>query len=414
MHNQLKRSLTWVQGTALAIGAVVGSGILVLPAVTAQQAGPASLISWVIMSLITLPICLTLGRLATNIPNAGGIVAYARTAFGPMAGTLTGWVLLGSIPIGLPIVSLIGANYVGSILHLSNWAITGIAAIMLATSLILNFRGIKVAGWISVLTVCIIILLLILAVVGAAPYVEIGAFDPFVPNGWLSVGMAAVVIFFAFVGWEMFAHLAEEFKNPVRDIPISLILSALIISLLYLAIAFVTVGAKAYGTNEGLAPLSILVKKGFGSIAGLFTAILALLISFGAIQTNIAGFSRMIYAQAREGDFPAIFTKLHPTYKTPIVSIYSLAAVFAFVLMYNGFFKPNLEVLLKWPSVIFIVSYIIAMASALKLLSKRDIGWWMALIAFVVCVIIYLFSGWAFYYPFFLAIIGYIVSRKKL
>lgn len=80
---KLKRSISWLQGTAMAIGAVIGTGVLILPAKTAELAGPASLVSWILISVFVLPIALTLGRLAAKVPDAGGIVAYARKAFGP-------------------------------------------------------------------------------------------------------------------------------------------------------------------------------------------------------------------------------------------------------------------------------------------------------------------------------------------
>ncbi|MFC9320990.1 APC family permease [Bacillus subtilis] len=410
---KLKRSISWLQGTAMAIGAVIGTGVLILPAKTAELAGPASLVSWILISVFVLPIALTLGRLAAKVPDAGGIVAYARKAFGPSIAAITGWVLLGSIPVGVPIIALIGANYVRGTFDLSNWSVTGIAGIILASSLILNARGIKISSSVQILIVSLITLLIIIAVAGASSKVSNSEFHPFAPYGWTPVGLAGVIIFFSFVGWEMIAHLAEEFHNPSRDVPISLGLSAIIISLLYLSVSFVTVGTGSYGNEEGLAPLSILIAKGFGNIAGSLTTILALLIPFGAVHTNIAGFSRMVYAQAREGDFPKIFAKVHSKYRTPIVSLLGLASIFLVVLLYNGFSRPDLGFLIQWPSVIFIVSYMIAMASALKLLSKKDIYWWFALISLIFCTILYGFSGWASIYAPILVILGWIITSRK-
>lgn len=161
-----------------------------------------------------------------------------------------------------------------------------------------------------------------------------------------------------------------------------------------------------------MAPLSLLVAKGLGKVAGSFTAVLALLITFGAVQTNIAGFSRMIYSQARAGDFPPIFNKLHQKFQTPSRAMYGLAGVFSLVLLCNGLFNPNLGALLKWPSAIFVASYIVAMASSLKLYPKKDKFWLMAFVALVVCISIYFFSGWAMFYPVVLATIGLALSTR--
>ena len=90
----------WVQGVALTIGAVLGSGVLVLPVLAAQLAGPASLVSWLLMGLLAVPVVATIGNLASHWPEGGGIAAYALRSFGRRAGTATGWLFLGTIPIG--------------------------------------------------------------------------------------------------------------------------------------------------------------------------------------------------------------------------------------------------------------------------------------------------------------------------
>lgn len=411
MEEGLKRSIGWIQGTAMAIGSVLGSGILILPAVTAEEAGPASLISWLLMAILALPLALTLGRLAARIPSAGGIAAYADMAFGSIAGRITGWIFLGTVPIGAPIVALVGANYLGVVFHLPNLVVIGLAAFMLGLSLLLNVLGVNVSTWAQVLMVVIIAFLLIFAIAAAFPYVEPESFHPFFPHGWIPVGMASVMIFWSFVGWEMVAHLAEEFRNPSRDILLSLGLAAIIVGVLYLLLAFVTIGTRSYGMETAYAPLSILVGKGFGQIAAEATSFLALLITFGGIHTNITGFSRMVYSQAREGVFPAVFARLHPNYKTPVMALAGLSVVFSLVLIIISSFHLDLGWMIQWPSSIFLVLYMIAMASALKLLSKQDIGWWMALVSLIVCLILYPFSGWASFYPPALILLSWLAIR---
>ncbi|BCJ88521.1 hypothetical protein [Effusibacillus dendaii] len=133
---------------------------------------------------------------------------------------------------------------------------------------------------------------------------------------------------------------------------------------------------------------------------------------------NIAGFSRMVYAQAKVGDFPRIFADLHPVYKTPLAALSGLAVVFTVILTIYGLFHPNLGAMIQWPSIIFWVLYTVAMASALKLLPTRDYGWWMALVSLVVCVVLYPFSGRACLYPPALLAVGWLMAtrftRKKM
>jgi amino acid efflux transporter len=242
----LKRSLNWVQGVALSVGAVLGSGVLVLPVLAARLAGPASLVSWLLMGLLAVPLVATIGNLACHWPEAGGIATYARQAFGRKAGTATGWLFLGTFPIGGPIVALIGANYLGAYLSFTPLEILLTAAMMLALTIVLNYRGINLSGAVQLAVVGIIALILLAIILSALPQVSVGNLTPFAPHGWLQVGSAMTIIFWAFVGWEMVAPLAEEFQNPGRDIRLSLGISPIVINLFYLLLAFVIVGTGSY------------------------------------------------------------------------------------------------------------------------------------------------------------------------
>ncbi|MDA8333748.1 MAG: amino acid permease [Peptococcaceae bacterium] len=131
---ELRQSISWVQGSAMTIGAVLGSGVLVLPGTAAVLAGPASLVNWLLMGLLAIPLAMTLGRLGAAHPDAGGIASFARRAFGPGVEAVTGTLFLGTVPIGAPIVALIGANYLGRLFAAVPWQVSGLAAGMLLAS----------------------------------------------------------------------------------------------------------------------------------------------------------------------------------------------------------------------------------------------------------------------------------------
>lgn len=409
----LRKSISWLQGAALTIGAVLGSGVLVLPVATAVLAGPASLASWLLMGLLAVPLAMTLGSLGAAYPDAGGIAAYARRAFGPGAGAITGWLFLGTVPIGAPIAALIGANYIGVLFSLTPQQISLIAAVMLTFALFFNYRGINLSGKVQVGVVTTIAVILLAAVFAAFPRVEANAFVPFAPHGWFPVGVSMTLLFWAFVGWEMIVHLAEEFKNPSRDLPLSLGMSLGVIVVLYLAVAFVTVGTRAYLEPSNIAALAGMVAKGWGHWAGSITAVLGFLVCYGTIHTYVAGFSRLVYAQARQGDFPAFFARLHPRFQTPHHTLAVLAPVFFTVLLLNYWLQFNLNVLIQWPSAIFIALYIIGMAAALKLLSAKGLGRCYAMISLAMCLGVYGFTGWAGLYPVFLGALGWLSSYLR-
>lgn len=409
---ELKKTITWLQGAALTVGAVLGSGVLVLPVATAVLAGPASLVSWLLMGLLAIPMAMTLGTLGATYPDAGGIAAYARRAFGFKAGAITGWLFLGTVPIGAPIAALIGANYIGVLFSLTTGQINLIAAIMLITALFFNYRGINLSGKIQVGVVATIAVILLAAVLAAFPRVEAQAFIPFAPHGWFPVGVSMTLLFWAFVGWEMIVHLAEEFRNPSRDIPVSLGVSLGVIIVLYLAVAFVTVGTGAYLEPSNIAALAGMVAKGWGQRAGGITAVLGFLVCYGTIHTYVAGFSRLVYAQARQGDFPAFFARLHPRFQTPHHTLGVLAPIFLLVLLLNYWLRFDLNVLIQWPCAIFIALYSIGMAAALKLL-PAGLGRIYAMISLAVCFGVYGFTGWAGLYPVFLGAIGWLTIKKS-
>lgn len=410
---KLKMVLTWKEGSTLSISAVIGCGILILPALTAQQAGPASFLVWLIISLLSFPIVFVLSKLAAKIPKAGGISSYAEIAFGAKSAMITSWILMGSIPIGLPAVALSGAYYLGYIIPLSFTQLILVAAAMLYFSIFLNIQGIDLSSKISSSIVTLIIIILFIVVLCSIPHVSLSNFSPFMPYGSASVISLFPLIFFAFAGFELICPLAEEFKNPARDIPISLFLSALFITLLYLSISWVTIGTNIYNTPNSITALSALIALSFGKTTGSIIAILTILITFCSIHANIAGFSRIIFHEARDGEFPKLLATIHPKYKTPINAIFALAIAFAIVLFCFTFFIPDLNQLLKFPGSVFLFSYVISMAAGIKLLDKWSVGWYCACITFCICSLLFLSSGLICLFPVTLGFLGFCYLKIK-
>jgi amino acid efflux transporter len=412
---KFKQSISWFQGAALTIGAVLGSGVLILPVATAQLAGPAALISWGIMGILSIPLAMTLGHLGSKYPDAGGIAAYARRAFGDRIGAMTGTLFLGTVPIGGPICALIGANYLSALFSLDSFQVMLAALVMLIMAVVFNYRGIQLSGKVQVAVIGAVAIVLLAAVFSALPFVEQKAFSPFAPNGLLPIGVSMAMLFWAFVGWEMIVHLAEEFENPVRDIPLSLGVSIGIINIMYLSVAFVTIGTNAYIGPANSTALAGMIGRGWGQWAGAITGILGFLTCYGTIHTYVAGFSRLVYAQAREGDFPEYFSSLHEEFHTPYRVLMVLMPIFIVVLFITYWFRLDIGLLMQFPGSIFIALYIIGMAAAIKLLSKSGVFRYSAIAALMMCIGIYFFTGWVGLYPLGLGTVGWFAHsiRKR-
>lgn len=407
---KLKKSITWIKGAALTVGAVLGSGILVLPAIAAEMAGPASILSWILMGLFSLPMVITIGMMSSKFPNSGGLAAYARQGFGDSLGELTGILILSAMPIGMPVTALIGANYLGSIFSWSQLYIYIAAGAILVFAIILNYRGIELLGKVQVFIISVILFILILTVTFSSAHISISNFHPFISNGLLPIGQAMNLLFFAFMGWEMIGHLAEEFNNPRRDIPLSLGAGYIIVNLIYISIAFVTIGNGIYSSANSASVMIKLVSYGIGKSGQVIVALLGFIICYCTVHTYISGFSRLVYSEARDGKFPALFGKIHPKYQTPYTALLLFIPLFLVIMSISYIFSLNLKALIGIPSTTFLAVYIISMLAAAKvLLSKK--GKVCALIAAFLALIVFLFAGWSVLYPL-LIIITFVVLNK--
>ena len=369
-QNRLRKEITWLQGTAMTIGAVIGAGILVLPALAAEAAGPASLVSWVLMGLFALPMLAAIAQMSSRFPNSGGIAAYAQQAFGPGVGRLAGFLIFTAVPIGVPPVALIGANYFNSLFGWGPDAAYITAAVMALLAAALNYRGVELSGRTQLFVVGVIVAILAFVVCSSLGEVRAENFTPFAPHGFSAAAHAMSLLFFAFLGWEMIGHLAEEFKEPRRDIPRSLGAAFAAVNAVYIALAFVVVGSGVYKYGANTAMIS-LIRLRWGDAAAAVVALLGAVICYCPLHTYTAGFSRLLYAQAREGFFPQWFGALHPVYKTPYHAFIFFASLNLALLFLSWALSWDLKPLMGIPSATFLLVYAIGMFAAFRVLPTR-------------------------------------------
>lgn len=409
---ELRKSITWIQGAALTIGAVLGAGILVLPAIAADMAGPASLISWLLMGLFSLPMVIAIGSMSSRFPDSGGMATYVRQAFGHHASQVTGILMLTAMPFGMPVTALVGAHYLGSIFAWEPASIHLAAAGLLITAVTLNYRGIELSGRAQLFVVSSIFLILSIAVWSAIPQIHFSAFTPFLPHGWIPAGEAMLLLFFAFMGWEMIGHLAEEFKNPRKDIPMSLGVAVLLVNGLYFAVAFVTVGTEVYRSGNPVTAMVTLVAFRWGDIAGILVALLGFIVCYCPVHTFIAGFSRLVYAQARDGHFPQRFSQLHPRFQTPHIALISFVPFYLLILLLSYSLAWDLKPLFSIPCANFLVVYTLGMISAARILPGR-LGKASAWISAVLSVGVFLFAGWFALFPIAVTLLVIFHQRRR-
>lgn len=396
------------------VGSVLGSGILVAPAIAANIAGPASLVAWILLSLLSYPIGYTFGVLASTYPDAGGVSAFVKRAFGWAAGTIAGWLFVSSYFVGAPIVAIIAASYIITSLGLAGNLLYPIAFLFMGVAILSNVAGIRVGSRTETVVLATIVILLFVAVSLTLPHVQQVNFVPFAPKGWLPVGVVAVIIFWSFQGYENVPHMAEEFRNPKRDFSLSIALSVVITSLLYVLTAFVTIGTGIYENQSLYAPIAIMFSRSLGLSSAIITLFLAVTTCFGVMNAYSIGVSRLVYALARDGSMPQVLSRLnkHATPGRAVFMLFMGAATGLLLIMLLG---AQIEPLFLISGSGFTVLYIMGSAAAVKLLKLPGLKRAFPYVTLAVSLIVFAFVGEYAIFPLVVVAAStfWIVSKRR-
>lgn len=415
--SKLQKGIGLPQAIALYIGAVLGSGVLIVPGLAAEMAGPASLLAWGFMTLLILPMALSMGLLSAKYPNAGGVSHFVTLAYGEKAGTLVGWFFLMSVPIGAPVAALTGAGYLTAALGWGEGAKLGVAAAMLAAGLLTNWIGMQLAGKIQIAVVIAIASVLIFAFGAALPRMESVHFTPFMPHGWFSVGQAASMLFWCFIGWEAVSHMSEEFKDPQKAAIKGVTAAAIIVGILYFLSALATVGTQSYLKGGSESSMVWIISQPLGSWGGIVAGVTGLFICMAGIIAYTGAAARVAYAMSREGNAPKWWNGLSPRFHTPTGSLLFLMLCFAAVMLLYGTGTVSLSTLIQFPNATFILTYMGGCAAGIRLLKGSRTGVVLSWISFGATAAVFPFTGWAMLYPLLITVLFLVIqlrfSRRK-
>ncbi|PRX96223.1 APC family permease [Allonocardiopsis opalescens] len=405
------------QGTALYVGAVLGSGVITLPSLAAQVAGPASLLAWAGLALASVPIAAAFAALGARFPDSGGLSTYARRAFGPRAAAVAGWLFYAAMPLGIPPLALMGAGYVTSAAGGAGAGATLlVAAAILAPPLAANAVGLRLSGRMQLAVTLVLALLLVAAVVLSLPHADPGNLTPFAPHGLLAVGSAAGLLLWAFHGWEAVPQLSAEFADPRRDIPRATAAALVVICGLYLAVATTCVlvlGPAAAGTQ---APLALLLARGLDSSAvHIAAAVIAVVIIIGTVNTYLASAAKLGAALGRDGALPAWFARGAAPGAVPRRSLAVVAALSSLGLAVAVPAGAGLDVMIRTTIPLVMTVAGIGLAAGVRLLPARTPGWWCALAATGSVGLLLAMSGWYLLTPpaVAAAALGYLRLRER-
>ena len=338
---RLKRSMGLWMATALVVGNMIGSGVVLLPATLAGTAGPVSLLGWVFTGAGAVLLALVFANLGRALPRMGGPYAYAKRAFGDFVGFQTAWgywiaLWAGNAAIAVAFVSYLTVFWpeVGDSQLLGAFA--GIALIWLLTAT--NILGARESGTVQLVTT--VLKFVPLAVIGLVGlfFVDGGNYEPFSPNGAsLSLlSTTAALTLWAFVGLESATVPADEVKDPERTIPRATILGTVLATLLYLVAAVAIMGIiPANELAVSTSPFADAAGEVFGGGWDKAIAAVALVSTFGALNGWILLQGRVPLAAAEDGMFPAAFARVHGERRTPVFGLVVSSALASGLLLLN-------------------------------------------------------------------------------
>ncbi|MBA3843739.1 MAG: amino acid permease, partial [Actinobacteria bacterium] len=292
-----------LHGAALYVGSLIGPGVLLVPALAVQAAGPASVIGWAALLVLSAPLAFTFAALGVRMPVSGGVAEYVRAGFGPAAGAITGGWFLTAVVIGAPAVSLIGGLYVADLTGSGTVVAASVGLGIFAVVLVANIYGLRLSSRLQLAAGATLTLLIAVAVAFALPSRSADNWHPFAPHGWLAVGTAANILIWLFVGWEAVAQLAGEFEQPETQLPRAMAFAFGIVTVLYVGLAVATVGVTSGSASK--VPLADLMAVGFGEPGRRATTVLAVALTMGTMNVYLAGAAKLAASLAESGSLPA-------------------------------------------------------------------------------------------------------------
>lgn len=435
-HDQhsLKRVLTAFDLILLGVGAIIGAGIFVLTGIAAAtKAGPAIILSYVVAGVVCGFSALSYAELAAALGGCGSAYGYAREGFGRTVGWIVGWALLLEYGISSAAVAVGLSGYINTLLqsmniHIPTYLVKGPleggffdlpAFLMVTIVAIILMIGVRTSATFNKVVVSTKLTVIALFIFIAAHHVNITYWRDFMPFGWTGIMSGAASIFFAYIGFDAVSTAAEETINPQRNMPIGIIGSLIICTVLYMVVSALLTLIVPYQTLNVSSPIaSALLNIGFnmgasivsvGAIAGLTTVILAM----------YYGLTRVILAMSRDNLLSQKLASIHPKTRTPVkiiiiawfvialssalvpiddlVSLVNIGTLFAFAIVCAGvvtlrYTQPELIRPFKVPGAPF--TPILGVLSCLYLIYNLSIGTWLRFgIWFIIGIIIYSLYG---------------------
>ncbi|WP_227353851.1 universal stress protein [Haladaptatus salinisoli] len=324
MAKDLERDLGLYATITISIGAMVGSGIFVLPGLAAAKTGPSVILAYLLAGLIVLPAALSKAEMATAIPEAGGTYLFIDRAMGPLPGTIAGigaWFSL----VFKSAFALVGLGaYLLIFVEVPSGLLVFVGLALGVLLIVVNVVGVKQTGRLQAGIVSLVLLVLVGFVADGMTFVEQSHYHPFLTHGNGGLLAATGFVFVSYAGVTKIASVAEEVEDPGRNIPRAILISVLVMMLVYTLTVFVIVGvvpAPELQDKHNLTPMAMAARAFAGSAGQLGLAVVAVFALTSMANAGILSSSRYPLAMSRDSLAPPRFSEVSERFKTPIWSI---------------------------------------------------------------------------------------------
>jgi amino acid transporter len=311
----LRRQLSLWDATAIGLGTMIGGGIFVLPPIAAGQAGPASMVSFALAGVVSLLTGLSVAELANEMPVSGGAFHFIDRALGRFLGTVVGLGMWVGLMFATAFYAIGFARYLA---FFHGGISVPIAAAVLAVALtLLNYRGASEAGSVQTVIVYALLVLIVAFLVGGTPAVDTSNFLLFNPEGWGAMLATTGTVYVTFLGFQVIATAGKEIQRPARNLPLSILISVVVPTILYVAVMAVSTGVLTTAALAGSTiPVADVAREFAGPVGAIVMATGAVLATISSANASVLSASRISYAMGTNILSPWL-CKLHPTYECP-------------------------------------------------------------------------------------------------
>jgi len=412
---ELKKTITLWKGVALAVCTVIGSGLLGLPGLTLEVGSVHSVAcGWLLIAVAVIPLIAVFSRLGLRFTSAAGLSRYAEEAVGPWGRHAVAMVLCGTYLIGIPAMAFIGGAYVQRLFGLSPGSVCGLAVAMLAVATAINLMGVRAVNLINLASLGALALMMLLIVVSHLAYFGKGVavFAETVCSttdvDFNDVWRIAMLLFWAFAGWENLSFSLEEFKRPEKSIPRVYWLSFVAVVCLYFGLTITSIGAEASGVSvKGASGLAALMAD---SPLGIIQLLVLVLVIPANLNAWMFGASRLYFSSGQAGILPAFWGRLTPA-GLPLNCLVGSLAVYVAVTLVTFFASVPLATLVLLVNQNGLVLYTFSIFAYWK--TERGVcRWVVTALASVSCVFLLLGFSWWIVFTLSLLTLGYVNYRR--